>query len=418
MRSLLCLLLLLLSANAALAGSNQADAVWYETSADGEITIKLWFFWSQRCPHCLRAKPDIEAMADDIPWLKLESRQLVGNPAYQQQYLAMAAYFGEQARSVPAFFFCNAMLVGFDSAATTGNTIREKLLECKSGLEFGKGLPAKTTPDQFNSEADLETSLGIDLSDMSLPLITVIIAGLDAFNPCAFFVLLFLLSLMVNLQSRPRMLLVGGTFVVISGLVYFLFMAAWLNVFIMFGMLSTITLIAGLVATLMAALNIKDYFSDSGASLSMSEDSRSNLMQRMRTLLNAENMTTMLGGTVVLAIIANSYELLCTSGLPMVYTRLLTLEQLPQSMYYAYLAAYNVIYIIPLLIIVLLFVFTLGRRKLQAHEGRLLKLLSGLMMLGLGLMLIFAPEQLSNLVVISGIIVVAISLTLLAAKLR
>ena len=418
MKSILSLLLLFLSANAALAGSNQADAVWYETSADGEITIKLWFFWSQRCPHCLRAKPDIEAMADDIPWLKLESRQLVGNPAYQQQYLAMAAYFGEQARSVPAFFFCNAMLVGFDSAATTGNTIREKLLECKSGLEFGKGLPAKTTPDQFNSEADLEASLGIDLSDMSLPLITVIIAGLDAFNPCAFFVLLFLLRLMVNLQSRSRMLLVGGTFVVISGLVYFLFMAAWLNVFIMFGMLSTITLIAGLVATLMAALNIKDYFSDSGASLSMSEDSRSNLMQRMRTLLNAENMTTMLGGTVVLAIIANSYELLCTSGLPMVYTRLLTLEQLPQSMYYAYLAAYNVIYIIPLLIIVLLFVFTLGRRKLQAHEGRLLKLLSGLMMLGLGLMLIFAPEQLSNLVVISGIIVVAISLTLLAAKLR
>jgi hypothetical protein len=131
-----------------------------------------------------------------------------------------------------------------------------------------------------------------------------------------------------------------------------------------------------------------------GPSLTIPESAKPTLFHRMRELLKANSVTTMLLGTAMLAIAANSYELLCTAGFPMVYTRLLTLNELGSFQYYAYLALYNIIYIIPLLVIVILFSLTLGAHKLSEQQGRFLKLLSGLMMLGLGLIMLLKPNAL------------------------
>ena len=172
----------------------------------------------------------------------------------------------------------------------------------------------------------------LNVQQMSLPVFTGVLAGLDAFNPCAFFVLLFLLSLMVHARNRRRMLLIGAVFVFFSGLIYFVFMAAWLNVFLWIGELKFITLIAGLIAVGIALINIKDFFwFKQGVSLSIPESAKPGLYQRMRNLVRAGVMPAMLASTALLAIAANSYELLCTSGFPMVYTRVLTLSDLAQA---------------------------------------------------------------------------------------
>jgi uncharacterized membrane protein HdeD (DUF308 family) len=123
----------------------------------------------------------------------------------------------------------------------------------------------------------------------------------------------------------------------------------------------------------------------------------------------------MLTGTVVLALAANAYELLCTAGFPLVFTRILTLADLSAPAYYAYLALYNLVYVLPLLVIVIIFVVTLGARKLKEGKGRMLKLLSGLMMLGLGLVLLLAPEAFSHPLTALTLIVAALAVTALVA---
>jgi len=138
----------------------------------------------------------------------------------------------------------------------------------------------------------------------------------------------------------------------------------------------------------------------------------------MRALTQNGNWSTMIMATIILAIAANSYELLCTAGLPMVYTRVLTLSELTNTQYYLYLAFYNVIYIIPLLLIVIIFTLTLCSNKLSEIQGRLLKLLSGSMMLGLGAILLLKPELLSNMLVSVGVITGAMLLTALVALLQ
>ena len=346
--------------------------------------IDLHFFWSSKCPHCLEARPFITALAKEFNWVRLHSLELTGSKENVRLYQSMATKLGADARSVPAFFFCGQMYVGYDNPEGTGRLLRQALLDCKEGRQ--------------GTESPLSLPAGIDPEKMSLPLFTLTIAALDAFNPCAFFVLLFLLSLMVNARSRYRMAVIGGVFVFISGLIYFLFMAAWLELFLLIGALTWVTLIAGLLALIIGVLNIKDYFLfEQGPTLSIRDSAKPALFERMRNLLSAESMASMLVGTVTLAVAANSYELLCTAGFPMVYTRVLTLQAETQATYYLYLIFYNLVYVTPLLLIVLVFTVTMGRRKLSEQEGKTLKLLSGVMMAGLGLLLLIAPEALNNL---------------------
>jgi uncharacterized membrane protein HdeD (DUF308 family) len=162
---------------------------------------------------------------------------------------------------------------------------------------------------------------------------------------------------------------------------------------------------------------VKDFFAfKAGVSLSIPESRKADVFRRGREILAAGSLPAMLAATVVLAVAANFYELLCTAGFPMVYTRVLTLQVESPARHLAYLALYNVIYVLPLLLVVLAFVRTLGARKLSEREGRLLKLLSGLMMLGLGLLLLVAPERLNDLSVALGLMLAAGMLTAMAAR--
>ena len=405
--------LLLLWAGAAVAAM---DVQWLSEGPDGRQRVVVYYFYSDTCPHCIEAKPFV-AQLGARDWIDLRTYEVTTSRENGLLFRDTAAAIGEQARSVPAFIFCGSMHTGYDRAETTGAILLARMEYCHANPENAVaafGTPAAQAPKPGEVMGVEMSILGfINPEDWGLPLLTVIIAGLDAFNPCAFFVLLFLLSLMVHARSRARMLLVGGTFVAISGLIYFVFMAAWLNVFLLIGELRLVTLAAGLVAITLAAINIKDYFwfQSGGPSLSIPESKKPGMYQRMRNLVSAKSLPAMLLGTAILAVAVNSYELLCTAGLPMVYTRILTLREADTFVYYMYLVLYNIIYVIPLLIIVMLFVLRFGSRKLGESEGRLLKLMSGMMMLGLGGLMLVAPTALNNAGIAIGLLLGAIALT-------
>lgn len=358
-------------------------------TAIAETAVDLHVFWSLRCPHCLKALPELRQMAAEHPWLHLHDYEITQSPTNLQRFQDMALAHGETAQAVPTLFYCGHMEVGWPDAAVQQAELLARLEACRQGTA--------AIPPTVETTLNLPLLGEIRLADLSLPVLTILLAGLDAFNPCAFFVLLFLLSLLTHQHQRSRMLLIGGIFVLCSGVLYFAFMAAWLNVFLVVGNLAWITAAAGALALLIGALNLKDYFAfPHGPSLSISAERQADLFQRGRRLVQSGHLPTMLATTLLLAGVANFYELLCTAGFPMVFTRLLTLREQDVAQHYAYLLLYNLIYILPLLLIVLAFVRTLGSRKLSEREGRLLKLLSGLMMFGLGLLLVIAPEQLDN----------------------
>jgi hypothetical protein len=205
-------------------------------------------------------------------------------------------------------------------------------------------------------------------------------------------VLLFILSLLVNLHDRGRMALIGGTFVVVSGVVYFAFMAAWLQVFLLVGVGRAVQVALGMVAVLVGLVNVKDFVAyGRGFSLSIPQALKPTLYAQARRILSAENLAGALAATVALALMVNIVELLCTAGLPAVYTHVLALHELSSWQHYAYLGLYNAAYVLDDGLMVAIAVVTLSRTKLQERAGRRLKLLSGFVMLGLGLLLLAKP---------------------------
>jgi hypothetical protein len=410
----------ILAAGPAAASALPANP-WYHLDESGELRIDLWFAWSSTCPHCAKAKPVVEAMDRELPWLDVHSLQLDGTDvdATVATLLALGDLVGEDVRYVPSFLYGGRLRVGFDEAATTGVTLRAELVAYHDEVARSLGLitpppsaPAPTaSPSATPGAAVTIPFIGsVDAATVSLPILAVVLGALDAFNPCALSVLLFLLSVLVGARSRQRMALVGGTFVAVSGIVYFLLMAAWLNLFLAFGALRVVTVLAGVAAVAAALINVKDYaWYGHGPSLVIPISARPALFGRILDLSEATRLPALLASTVLVAAVANSYEMLCTGGFPVVFTRVLTLNDLPVAAYYGYLALYNVVYVAPLLAIVLVFAWTMGTGRIGELEARRLKLLSGLLMLGFGLLLMLMPDRLGDLATSLGLFAGAVA---------
>jgi thiol-disulfide isomerase/thioredoxin len=379
--------------------------------------VELYFFWGYGCPHCEKEKVFLEKLQNKYPHLAVKSYEVWRNKGNALFFSQMAEAYGTKATAVPMTFIGNfEPIVGYNNDKVTGKKIEDRVKYCIEHtcinllMESEKPVKKEALREEEGKTITLPIFGKMDASKITLPVLTLILAGLDSFNPCAFFVLFLLLSILVYARSRKRMLLIGGTFVFFSGFIYFLFMSAWLNLFLYTGQLKIITKIAGLIALVISVINIKDFFLfKKGLSLSVPEKAKPKLFERMRNLLKATSLPSMLAGTIVLATAANTYELLCTVGFPIVFTRILTLSNLMPLQYYFYLIFYNVIYVIPLGVVVLVFAITLGSKKLTEWQGQILKLISGMMMLGLGGILLINPDLFNNLLVSVALLLIALT---------
>jgi hypothetical protein len=305
--------------------------------------------------------------------------------------MALARREGVEHLGVPAFHVRGRLIIGFSGPETTG-------AELKALLEVPATGPTGSArgPDVGVVESiDVPLFGRVSVRDLGLPTFTVVLGLLDGFNPCAMWVLLFVLALLANLHDRVKMAVIGGTFVLVSGVVYFAFMAAWLNLFLLVGISRVTQVLLGLIAMVIGVLNVKDFVAlGRGPSLAIPPSARPAIYARMRAVVMAEHPAAALGGVIVLAVLVNVVELLCTAGFPAVYTRILTLHALPTWQYYGYLALYNAAYVLDDGLVLVLAVVTLSRRRLQERGGRWLKLVSGGVMLGLGVVLIGRPAWL------------------------
>lgn len=351
------------------------------------------------CPHCLEAKDFLLALQAQRPGLTVRIHEVDRDPAALERLRALAAERGLLVPGVPALLVGGELFFGFDRPETTGARIQALLDAAPPTADPGAAV-CSSHPDVSCEEQAVSAGVfgTIRLREVGLPAFTVLVGLLDGFNPCAMWVLLFLLSLLVNLKSRARMALIAGTFVLVSGAVYFAFMAAWLNVFLLIGLSRAVQVALGVIAVVVGGLNVKEFFAFRvGPSLTIPEGAKPGLYARVRAILQAEHLWGAMASVVVLAVLVNFVELLCTAGFPAVYTHALSAQRLPAWQNYGYLALYNLAYMLDDGVMVSIAVVTLSRRRLQEKEGRWLKLVSGVVMLALALVLLFKPEWLAVL---------------------
>jgi glutaredoxin len=340
------------------------------------------------CPHCADAKAFLAQLATQRPGLRIVLRPVDSEAAAREELTALSKAAGVWPPGVPTFEVAGRVLIGFDDAQHSGREL-EALLDAAA--------PTATPPATPASAQGLDSSVfgHVSASRLGLPLFTLALGLIDGFNPCAMWVLLFLLSLLMRLRDRRRMALIAGTFVLVSGAVYFAFMAAWLNIFLAVGLSHGVRVALGLLALAIGVLNVKDFVAPGrGPSLAIPSSARSRLVARMARLRDAQTLPTLLMGVAVLALAVNLVELLCTAGLPALYTAVLAQQGLSPLAHHAYLGLYILGYVADDSLMVGLAVLALGSGKLGERGGRVLKLISGGVMLVLGAVLLLRPQWL------------------------
>jgi len=333
---------------------------------------ELLVFTKKNCPHCEDAEKFLKKSDNytiKMIFLPIEVEENIVR-------LKKLAFENDlEQLAVPTFYFQGKLLVGFNE---------ERLIAFLSGEKTPK------MKGFFSQEISIPFLGKQEIKVPSLFIFTIFLGLIDGFNPCAMWVLLFLLSMLVNIKDRKKVFLIAGTFVFVSGLVYFLFMAAWLNFFILVGQMSFIKKFIASLALVVGFVHIKDFFFFKKViTFSIPDKVLPNIYQQIRKIIEEKELFLIFISTFVLAFLVNLVEFLCTVGLPVVYGQILTEQHLSSFMHYFYLVIYNLAYMADDALMVIIAVWSMEKFKLQEKGGRWLKLLSGGVLVGISGYLLF-----------------------------
>jgi len=207
--------------------------------------------------------------------------------------------------------------------------------------------------------------------------------------------LVFLISLLLGMKDRKRMWILGTAFIVTSAFVYFLFMTAWLNFFLFVGFVPWVRIVIGLVALGAGIYSLRDYQRNKdGACKVTGGKKRRQILAKMEKITQRSELILALMGIILLAFAVNLIELVCSAGLPAIYTQVLSFNNLPSRQHYSYLLLYVFFFMIDDLFVFFVAMKTLNSVNIKTKYARFSRLIGGILMLIIGLLMILKPEWL------------------------
>jgi hypothetical protein len=368
----------------------------------------VYVFWRLGCPHCEREIEFLERLAAREPEVRLHKFEVLRERANA----ALMARVGERLRveagSVPFTVIGDRVWTGYLDDAGTGREMEQRVAECRAAgctdsvapLLAGAAQlpPAAAAPRAAQLPETLRVPLVGELrtAGLSLPALTVTLAAVDGFNPCAMWALVFLLGLLAGMKDRARMWVLGGAFVGASALVYLLILGAWLNLLLLAGALAWVRIGIGLFALAGGGYYLKEFVTNADmACEATAHESRRRVFARLRDLASRRDFLAALAGIVALAFAVNVVEFLCSAGIPAVFTQVLALSALPAWQYAAYLALYVLVFMLDDLVVLVGALKTLEVTGLTTAYARWSNLVGGAALLGIGALLLLRPEWLS-----------------------
>ncbi|MFN3330889.1 MAG: hypothetical protein ACK47M_00060 [Caldilinea sp.] len=414
--------------------------------------VVIYFFWGDGCPHCAAAKPFLADLTKRYPSVVVRDYEVWKHPENRDVFFGMTAKYGFEPTAVPTFFIGDRYWVGY-AEEPYAREIEQVVAACvRNGCpDAGAGviepLPTPTSvsvaaaPAMEKAASEPATQretaaesaavaapvaptstvitlplLGaVDLGAHSLLFSTALIAFVDGINPCSLWVLSVLLALTIHTGSRRKVFIIGFVFLTVTSLVYVLFIAGLFTMFTVLDWVPWIQALVALVALVFAIINIKDYFwYKEGVSLTIADEKKPGLYRSMRRVLaSGDSMPALIGATIVMSAGASLVEFSCTAGFPMLWTNLVSAQGVTIGTFVMLLALYMLIYQLDEIVIFTGAVVGLRASKLEEKQGRILKLIGGMLMLTLALVMLVNPGLMSSLTATAWVFVIAFGASLL-----
>ena len=235
----------------------------------------------------------------------------------------------------------------------------------------------------------------IDAKTVSLPIFSSIVGFVDGFNPCAMWILIFLISMLFTMKDRKKMWVIGLTFILTSAIIYALFMVSWLNLAVFLSKINIIRLLISLFAIIFGMYNIYRFVdglkSDVGCDVTKEKD-RGKIMNYIRKIVTEKKFAFAILGTILLACSVNILELLCSLGLPVIFTEVLLINKVSLLQKILYISLYLFFFIIDDLIIFIIAMKTISIKAISNKYTKYSHLIGGIIMTIIGILLILKPE--------------------------
>ncbi len=364
--------------------------------------INLYLFWGEGCPHCKKEKEFLQKLVQTNEDVQLHDFEVYKNPENQIKLQEAAKKLNTEVNGVPFLVIGDKYIVGYANDETTGKEI-VRIIEDVRKRDCPDILKIDVKPNTevgLDCDANIESAKpslpkfgNIDLEKLSLPALTVVLGFLDGFNPCAMWVLLFLISLLLGIKDRKRMWILGIAFIVSSASVYFLFMVAWLNLFLFVGYIFWIRAIIAIIALLGGYTSLKKFWSkDSSGCDVVGDEKRKSVFEKLGKVTSNKSFLLAIIGIVALAFAVNLVELVCSAGLPAVYTQVLVLNNLGKVQYYLYILLYILFFMFDDLFVFFIAMITLQMTGITTKYVKWSRLIGGILMIAIGLLLLFRPE--------------------------
>jgi thiol-disulfide isomerase/thioredoxin len=388
-----------------------ATTVFAQETAAGNA-VDAYFFWGDGCPHCEKEETLLVRLEEAYPTLEIHRFEVFHDRENAALLQAVGKAIGQDVKGVPFLVIGNQAYSGY-AEGVVDRAVEARVKEClslpckdlvgeivaaaASGTEEpASGAPAEDVSGESESGTVRVPFFGeVHLSDMSLPVLSIVIGTLDGFNPCAMWVLVFLIGMLIGMKNRARMWTLGTAFIVASAAVYFLFMSAWLELILFLGFITIVRAIIGLVALGGGAYSLRDFFVNKNAECKVGDlNAKRKTMDRIKDVVQKRSFLLALVGIVALAFAVNLVELVCSAGFPAVFTQILTVNNLPRWQYYGYILLYLFFFMIDDLIVFVISMVTLQATGLTTKYTRASRLIGGTLMVAIGLLLLFRPEWL------------------------
>ncbi|MCI9110298.1 MAG: hypothetical protein HFH47_00620 [Bacilli bacterium] len=360
-----------------------------------ELTINL--FYGKECPHCEDEQKYLDTLkkqyGDNIEIKKFE----VWHDSDNNDLLTkVRKALDNEDTGVPYTVIGTYGFTGYseDIADKIRNLVKDNIKEPIPDIieDVKKGKEISEIKKIDNSDVTVPLLGKVDAKTVSLPLLAVVVGLADGFNPCAMWVLLFLISMLLGMKNRRRMWMLGVTFILTSAVMYTLFMVAWLHIAASAMQQVILRTLIALVAIVAGAYNLNKYFKEPDGCGVTNKKQRKQIFEKIKKFTKEKSLILALVGVITLAITVNLVELACSAGLPLLFTSVLAMNDLNAFEYGLYIFIYIFFFLIDDIIIFLIAMKTMEIKGISTKYGKYSSLIGGVLMLLIGALLILKPE--------------------------
>ena len=369
-----------------------------------EKELNIYLFYGDGCPHCRDEEKWFETYLKKNEFIKMHKYEIWYSKDNQEKYSKVHEILNDTSSGIPYLIIGETVITGFDEEITP-----ERI---KNAIEYYKNINYKdkvgiylgiveeknesdTKIDYEETEVDIPIIGKKKIKEVSIGLSAIIIGLVDGFNPCAMWILLFLISMLLGMKNRKRMWALGITFLISSALVYFLFLISWLNLAVFLNKILYIRVAIAFVAVLFGVLQVNSFFfkKDDGCEV-VDTKNRKKIIKSIQKIVKEKSFILALLGIILLAASVNIIELLCSLGLPVMFTQILTINEVGKIGQILYSLLYILFFMIDDIVIFIIAMKTLEIKAISNKYGKYSHLIGGLIMITIGILMIYKPEWL------------------------